>query len=195
MAQISSDTNNRRLASLCILSAAGVAGLGIERADGAIIVTNVNTSVGFAAGDSVEADLTLAGGHIAGVFTTTFAGVSHSLVFGATSGASFKVKSQQRAGYAFASVLNAGVKFGSAAGGTVAGGYIEYVSSGGVKQGPAAFTNKYFAFSFVNAGQTDYGWLEGSLTSTTYAGLTYKLTAYAYDDSGANRNGADCLGS
>ena len=184
MNKLHGELNARRLASLCALSAAGVAATAGQDADAAIIYTTVNEDIGFGTGNSSIEILPLAGGIRFGVATTTFAGFSRSLFIAGTSNANFQVKTQVFGNYGFALPLAAGLKFDSAPGGASSGGYLEYVSSSGSAVGPGKFTDMYYAFSFVSAGKTLYGWVLGSLTDISYDGLSYHLTSYAYEDTG-----------
>jgi hypothetical protein len=185
---MSTEQKTQRVSSLYVLSSAALAVTAgsASQAGAAVIVTHVNASVGFASGDMSVDLLPVAGSFNAGVATSTFGGVSHSLIIAGTTAANFQIKTQQIGNYGFARPLAAGVKFADAPTGTAAGGYIEYASTGGIAVGPGLFSNKYYSFSFIDGGGvTDYGWIEGSLTDTSYAGLNYNITEYAYDDTGA----------
>ncbi len=181
---MNADQKNRRLRSLCALSAAAVAATAARQSEAAVVVTNVGTTIGFGAKAMPESDQPLAGGDGLVILTSTNAATRSVRLLG-TFSASLHVKAQVFGTLGFARPLPAGVKFANAPAGTNAGAPLEMVSSKGAARGPGAFSNLYYSFSFNNKGTTDYGWIQGSLTDTTYNGLDYTFTRYAYDNTGA----------
>jgi hypothetical protein len=180
----------RRVAALGTLSAVGMA-LGSTEADAGIIVTNVNQDIGFAPGDVPNVFLTNLPGKNASalIATSQFLGAkTHTLGFFGSSAPYFRIKTVVTSGHPFAQRLNAGVKWGSIGGGQHSYGLITVRTSNGAGPNQGTFTDKYFAFEFKDQSQGDalrYGWIEGSLTDNSYDKMTYHLTAYAYDNTGA----------
>jgi hypothetical protein len=55
--------------------------------------------------------------------------------------------------------------------------------------GQPKFTSSYFAFTFTDTNdhnQLDHGWIEGSLSNNQYGAMNFQITAFAFDDTGAN---------
>lgn len=174
----------RRLTSICAVSAAAMAAGATQISNGAVVVTNVNLDIGFAAGNSALEIFAVSGGAGVGIATTTFFGFSRSLFIAGTTAANFKVKTTPIGGYGFANPLPAGIKFADAGGGSASGAFIQFVSSSGNAVGPGLFSDKYYAFTYQDGGLDRYGWIKGSLTSIDYDTLSYHVDSIAYEDTG-----------
>jgi len=178
----------RRLAALGALSSAGLALAGAE-AEAGIVVTTVNHDIGFATGDVSSFALSAlpgANGNVV-IKTATYApGHSHSLLVSGKPGNVFRIGASLLSTFLLAQRFNKGATLNQANLKTPAA----FISAANNTTGPivAPFTDKYFLFSFQDVSQGNkvlYGWIEGSLTDNTHDKMTYHLTAYAYDNTGA----------
>ena len=186
--------SGRRLAALGALSSAGLAIAGSE-AEAGIVVTTVNQDIGFAAGDLSSLELTglpTVNFNVLIARTTYPGGRSRSLVVSGAGVKGFQLGDFKTtvSNLSFASRFAKGATLNQAAI-KRSGGYITIATKSG-SSASSKFTDKYFLFSFKDASnKVLYGWIEGSLTDNTYDSMTYHLTSYAYDDTGAAIHAGD----
>lgn len=175
----------RRVATLGALSAAGMIAIGAEEAQADVVVIDANADIGFGSGAAPSATFDLPGPAAFTFKTNIFKSlgyVSHSLDF---TGTGVQVKTgKYNYGSAFAMPLAAGLKWDAISADANSIAWQAWVSSGSNVAGPGGFTDQYYAFKFTDGGKDYYGWIEGSLSDTSFAGLTYHVTRYAYEDQG-----------
>jgi hypothetical protein len=178
------------VAALGALSAAGLALAGGE-AEADIIVTDVNRDIGYAHGDVANIFLNNLPGlkSLVLVGTSQFVGnKTRSIGFFGSSAPYFRIKTFRSDSLPFAQRLDAGAKWGTIGGGNHSYGLVSLRSSHGSGPNLGTFTDKYFAFEFQDSTHGNalrFGWVEGSLTDNSFGNMTYHLTAYAYDNTGA----------
>lgn len=163
------DTYSTSRTLLRHLTVAGAAALAGAAANAQIVFTNVNQNVGFAAGDL--SSLTLGGLPVsASVHTISNGGPTRVVYFGGM------LAIQSR-------LVGPGQKFSTLGSGARGSVEVAGASSGG--HGTNKFTDQFLAFSFQDNGHNAFGWLEASLTDTTFNDLTVNVVAFAFDPSGA----------
>ena len=177
----------RRRAVVASLSAVGAALAAGSEARAGITVVNVNESIGFAAGDLPSTSVLLPGGATFTIETGTEASYRViGLNYNPSPAGSFEVRALSYNSFYRPVRGNFGKTFFNV------GGFLSNVvdidvqtpkSSQHYSQG--TFTDKYFLFSFNNAGTTDYGYIYGSETNSTYGGMNFNFISYAYDNTGA----------
>lgn len=174
------------------LTLAGAAALAGSAVNAQIVVVPVNQNIGFAPGDLSSFTSALPGANqftlqkvqLFGIATSNGFFKSNILLNGLWFSNSYvKVRAQ---GYFTAARGPAGKTFSQI--GTHSrnsSAIIDLVAPNGHVN---SFQNEYFAFTFqdtTKGNQTDYGWIQASLTNGAYNGLTLDIIAYAYDSSGA----------
>ncbi len=172
-----SNPNNAMKSIVSQLTLAGAAALCGTVAQAQIQYTDLsssNVNVGFAPGDSSLYKISLPGQSLS--FFTAVNPTHHYINF-RSNGGNADIRAST-----LALVNNAGQTWSTLGGSTANQGEVAVANHA---QSTTSFTNKYLAFVFYDTttNQTDYGWVEASLTSG-FGNLNLNITGYAYDPSG-----------
>jgi PEP-CTERM motif len=170
---------SRRKAVLTSLSACGAVLAANSNTQAEIIATPVDMTVGFGGGSELASYTfnQLPGGTFTLSRTST-----HAIVIG---GGTNPLKLNFRLQNGFVANGGAGKFYTSIGNGGGNGGPIASRTITGPLNSKFGASLGYIAFTFSpTVGTTDYGYIAGTLTDGTFAGLAFNIQSIAYDDTG-----------
>ena len=185
----------KNVARLASLSAIGAGALGVAAGTAHAGIVNLtfgpNTKVGFSSGYGTSARIDLPGTARIGVRARlSTLGNWRFMQFSRPSksggSVSFRMFLPPPPAYSFLGIFAAGRTWDTAGGGFNSAGPIASRSKSREYWGNSTFTDKYALFRFwdTTSSQTEYGWLQLSLSVSDTSGPDVILEAGAYDNSG-----------